>query len=178
MIHWLHFKSDIWLYGCCIALDFIIASDLAVLSISDNLNNVQITLCTESFHLYQHKDHRHQESVYESQQWWQSTKWFMLQCMLGTSIQDSPMYPSMHCSMNKQCSWIVWLFSFILTILFYVCCFSCDFLVACFVMFRVLSLLFCWLSPLLRFICWFLMSVVFGLQQMTTFCAQSDLYII
>jgi len=42
----------------------------------------------------------HQGSVYDSQQWWQSMKCFMLQCMLGTINQNSAISPSKHCGIN------------------------------------------------------------------------------
>ncbi len=66
-------------------------------------------------------------------------KSFMLQWMLGTStVQSSPMTPSMLCGMNKLCHWIFHLLSLILTMCFYFCFFFvCWVLVACFVMFRV-----------------------------------------
>lgn len=148
-------KFNFWLYGCCISSAVFIASHPTAFKKSDNLNKLQVTLCSKSFHLQQFKDHRQQESAYESQQWWQSTKRWMVQCMLGTSlVQDSPMYPRMHCSMNIQCSWIVW-FYFILTIcscfLWLFSSLFCDV--------QRFLWIFCWLSPLLRIIHWFFISV-------------------
>uniref|UniRef100_A0A8C1PAW1 NACHT domain-containing protein n=1 Tax=Cyprinus carpio TaxID=7962 RepID=A0A8C1PAW1_CYPCA len=43
---------------------------------------------------------QHQKPVYESQQWLQSTKCFMLQCMLSNTIVKTPI---MHCSMKNDC---------------------------------------------------------------------------
>jgi len=40
----------------------------------------------------------------------------MLQCMQGTTNQNSPISPSMHCGINKLCSWIFFVACFMLRV--------------------------------------------------------------